>query len=440
MDQAILLKLIEKCQEILDYYSKHYQQTKISTVLLVGLTGSGKSTIFNFLSGANFQFNAKSYLEIINKSDNYSKINEGMISITKAPNYFFNKQNNHLIIDFPGFQDTNGDFDQLLFDLLFNKIVTTGSIKLIYIQKNPEAHLLNRGTDLQQFLKQLKNPKISLLLNSYLDDLPDEELIQSIKQNLTEVNLQNSIDKILVLRKAKKSSLNQIFNDNSRKHLWSQIEQVKENKIEPQQLNQSEKISFQIQNLLLTIMNEYLVLLNENFDQKYKNLFEKDAEDILKNMQELLDFVKNGNKKTPYKWYLNFIAICEKMANNLSIKNQIIDGSKNFIKIFQYFEQFSHLISGYNQLDYVNSIAKYKLKMFEELFNSRKEALKKSQIDYNIMKLYQQQLDNNETIEKLQKEKFELHKEIEKMKIEKYEQQIKINQLKEELKYKQSLK
>lgn len=30
-------------------------------------------------------------MEIINNSYNYSKINEGMISITKTPNYFFNK-------------------------------------------------------------------------------------------------------------------------------------------------------------------------------------------------------------------------------------------------------------------------------------------------------------------------------------------------------------
>lgn len=37
-----------------------------------------------------------------------------------------------------------------------------------------------------------------------MDELSDEELIKSIKNNLTEVNLQNSIDKILVLRKAKK--------------------------------------------------------------------------------------------------------------------------------------------------------------------------------------------------------------------------------------------
>ncbi|CAD8210831.1 unnamed protein product [Paramecium pentaurelia] len=339
MDQAILLKFIEKCQEILDQYSKHYQQTKISTVFLVGFTGSGKSTIFNFLSGANFQFNGKQ-MEIINNSDNYSKINEGMISITKTPNYFFNKQNNHLIIDFPGFQDTNGNFDQLLFDLLFNKIVTSGPIKLIHIQKNPENYIPNRGMDLQQFMKQLNNPKFSLLLNSYVDDLSDEELIECIQEQLTQARIKTSIDKILVLRNAKKQSLKEIFNDNSRKNLWSQIEQVKENKIEPQQLNQSEKISLEIQNQLLTIVNEYLVLLNENFDQKYKNLSEKDTEDIIKNMQELLDFVKNGNKKTPYKWYLNFIAICEKMANNLSIKIQIIDGSKISQKYFNILNSF----------------------------------------------------------------------------------------------------
>lgn len=66
------------------------------------------------------------------------------------------------------------------------------------------------------------------------------------------------------------------------------------------------------------------------------------------------------------------------MANNLSIKSEIIDDSKSFIKIFQYFEQFSHLISGYKQLDFINSIGKNKLKTIEELFNTRIEAFKKS--------------------------------------------------------------
>lgn len=38
-------------------------------------------------------------------------MNPGLESVTKEPNFFYNESNKHLIIDFPGFLDTNGDWD-----------------------------------------------------------------------------------------------------------------------------------------------------------------------------------------------------------------------------------------------------------------------------------------------------------------------------------------
>ena len=35
----------------------------------------------------------------------------GMNSVTKDPNFYYNSKNNHMIIDFPGFNDTNGELD-----------------------------------------------------------------------------------------------------------------------------------------------------------------------------------------------------------------------------------------------------------------------------------------------------------------------------------------
>lgn len=32
----------------------------------------------------------------------------GLKSVTKEPFYYFNKDNNYLLIDFPGFNDTDG--------------------------------------------------------------------------------------------------------------------------------------------------------------------------------------------------------------------------------------------------------------------------------------------------------------------------------------------
>lgn len=36
---------------------------------------------------------------------------DGMKSITKRPKYYYNDQLKHLLIDFPGFYDTNGEMD-----------------------------------------------------------------------------------------------------------------------------------------------------------------------------------------------------------------------------------------------------------------------------------------------------------------------------------------
>lgn len=38
-------------------------------------------------------------------------MNSGMKSVTKEPKYFYNETFNHLLIDFPGFHDTNGEMD-----------------------------------------------------------------------------------------------------------------------------------------------------------------------------------------------------------------------------------------------------------------------------------------------------------------------------------------
>lgn len=49
------------------------------------------------------------------------------------------------MIDFPGFKDTEGELDQLVIQLLFNKIISSKKIKLIYIIQQSLFDLPNRG-------------------------------------------------------------------------------------------------------------------------------------------------------------------------------------------------------------------------------------------------------------------------------------------------------
>lgn len=79
----------------------------MKVLILVGITGSGKSTIFNLLCGAKFKLieneDGVEELELDEISQEFSVMKGGMQSVTKEPKYYFNEEFNHLLIDFPGF-------------------------------------------------------------------------------------------------------------------------------------------------------------------------------------------------------------------------------------------------------------------------------------------------------------------------------------------------
>ncbi|CAD8152030.1 unnamed protein product [Paramecium octaurelia] len=405
--ESILMNLIGKFQKLIAQFDDNNKKRNISVVLLVGLTGSGKSTIFNFLSGADFTIDENKELLIKNPSNRYSKMIGGMNSITKEPNFYHNYENNHLIIDFPGFQDTSGDWDRLLFELLFHKIATSGPIKIIYVIKNPENNLPNRGSDLQEFIKQvfLKGndniQKFNLLLNCYLEDLSEEKLQNKIKDDLNSVNLSQQIDKILVVRKAKKiDQLQLIFNDQQRQILLQQIKQMQPITIQPQKLPKSEIISDYLRTTTLKTIEKYGNILCDVFDNSYTKLSESQSKKTEQEMQQLLQVIKKDNQESPLNWYINFISICEELAQNLSSKCDIMNSSNNFKEIFVYFSQFSDLIKGYEEMTIMKSIAKDQLRKIEKIISTRLEFLEKAQQDRaKIIEIENQQSQLQQTMD-----------------------------------------
>ncbi|CAD8066625.1 unnamed protein product [Paramecium primaurelia] len=378
-EEKKLLEMSQIIQKLVEEFTRN-TKNQGSVVLFVGSTGSGKSTTFNFLSGAEFKLNDDEELELKNILKNFSNMNPGLESVTKEPNFFYNESNKHLIIDFPGFLDTNGDWDQLLIELLFNKIVSLGELKIIYVLNNPQNTLQNRGSDLQEFLKQLDNPKINLILNCYMANWADEKLINKIKNDLEQVKssvnepkLIDLIDKILVKRKASnQDQLNSIFNNEQRQIFWKEIEELSKIKIKPRRIHKSEIISQYIISKATNIIQEYGDILSLIFEQ---NNNQEDEKYNQQQHQKLLQFqvlLKNKNKLSPLQWFLDFIKICEELTLNL-YKSK----SGDFLKIFQYFEQFQEFIDGYQYLDNINKQAQQNLQQVEKLFHLKIESQEK---------------------------------------------------------------
>ncbi|CAK79310.1 unnamed protein product (macronuclear) [Paramecium tetraurelia] len=243
-----ILKVIDKCQELLSTFSNHAKKN-IEIVLLVGTTGAGKFTLFNFLSGADFKIQDRE-LQLKNPSNKFSEMKGGMSSVTKEPKYYFNSEYNHLLIDFPGFQDTDGELDQLLMELLFQRVVTSMPIKVVYVLKNNESTLPNRGIQIIEFVDQLfKNSNLSvnkfnLLLNCYLEELSDEELIRNIRMELKQANKNNYIDNILIVRKVMNSEdLNIYFANGKRNEQWSKLEKIKPIQLKPRSIPNTDILS-----------------------------------------------------------------------------------------------------------------------------------------------------------------------------------------------------
>ncbi|CAK64914.1 unnamed protein product (macronuclear) [Paramecium tetraurelia] len=415
------LDLVEKCQKIIDQYE---QDDEISTVLLIGNHYSGKSTVFNFLSGANFNFNDEAkQIEIANKQDKFSQMNNGTKSITKTPlNVYKNNQNNHVIIDFPAeFLNTDKSKDQQLIKLLFNKVVTSGPIKLIYILQCYDDCLPNRGTDLVHFSKMLNNPNFSLLLNKNHSEKSDEQLICKIKKQWEEsyqINFNKTpkkVEQIHILKKAYKNSLEVIFNDYSRKTLWCLIEQAKEIEIKPLEIPYGDELNLYKNNLEWEFVNDYLNhLLQENQNQKDQKQTENDEE-------ELFYFVKIRNQKTALQWYQKFFELCNKIIQITSINSNKMVEKQGFNKI-----------NCQSNLDVIISFVKNQLQNIEEIYQKRKQYLNIQQNLEKKMNLQFKEIQN--TIKKLLEGQFQLEKENLRLKTENEKEKLQRQILEKQLK------
>ncbi|CAD8187687.1 unnamed protein product [Paramecium octaurelia] len=395
-----ILKIVDKCQGLFSTFNNTAEK-KIEIVLFVGKTGAGKSTLFNFLSGAEFKIQERE-LELRNPSNKFSEMKGGMNSVSKEPNYYFNSEYNHLLIDFPGFQDTNGQFDQLLIELIFQKVVTQLPIKVVYVIKNNESTLPDRGIDIIEFIDKLFKKsnldinKFNLLLNCYLENLSDFELKRKIRRELTNANKNNYIDNILIMRKVQNAEdLKNVFTTQKRNEQWKALQQIKPVQLKPQSIPKFAIISQYLIQQISMIADEYNRIIYDNVEKLCEQMNNSIKSEQIRQTQSIIQVITKAEVKDASEWYTTFIENCGKIPNI----NQIERNLNNFKKIFHFCSQFQNQIENYSEVIF-------------SIKNTQKKFQKLQENIDQIIKNQQEKTQRESQIANLSSQKEELKKEV----------------------------
>ncbi|CAD8186655.1 unnamed protein product [Paramecium pentaurelia] len=358
IDEKTLLETIDRISAQLDYFEQKLQ-SNLQVLLLVGNTGSGKSTIFNFLCGAKFKYvvtDDEEYLDLANNSDLYSEMNSGMKSVTREPKYYYHETINHLLIDFPGFHDTNGEIDQLIIQMIFYKFITRSNVKIAYVITHPQVNFFERGHALQSFInsvfkeKNVDISKLALILNHYNDNMKEEKLIINVQKQLKEIEVAKHEWISVIRRINSQEKLDEVFSVDNREKLWCELITVNEIQFQPQFLPYSDRISTYITEKSSLILNQICQQMDYNLSIKSKEL--NDEQFIL--LQSLINSISHILSQTPEHiedWFNKFINVSLELSSTFHFENDISEKSTNFLKIFNFFSFFSEFIYGYSAFE-----------------------------------------------------------------------------------------
>ncbi|CAK90468.1 unnamed protein product (macronuclear) [Paramecium tetraurelia] len=426
IDEKTLLETIDRISLQLDQF-EYKMKSNLQVLILVGDTGSGKSTIFNFLCGAKFKYvinDDEEYLDLADKSDQYSEMSSGMKSVTKEPKYFYNETFNHLLIDFPGFHDTSGEISQLIIQMIFYKFITKSNVKIAYVLFHPQTNFISRGIALQQFIKtvfkekNLEISKLALILNHFNENMKEEKLIINVQKQLKEVETVKH-EWISVIRRINSpEKLNEVFSEENREKLWFELITVNEIPFQPQFLPYSDRISTYITEKSNLILNLIFQKLKEINDEQF----------IL--LQSLIGSIQHILSTTPEHtedWFNKFINVSLELSQTFHFENDIHEKSQNFLKIFNFFSFFSEFISGYSTFEkhclQVQQKCSYFLETLQKKIELQRVNEEKLREQQNRIKAEQQL--NTESQIRIQKEQMYAQEYENRIR---YEQQLKMEQ------------
>lgn len=129
--------LVQAIQHNLQEGLKNLTLTQEDRILFIGNTGSGKSTLINYLAGAKLQvIKEKGLLRILLATDEdvnkYMKIGHKQTSETVVPRLLQDKSLGWSYCDCPGFGDVRGPEYDIPNALFLNKVTDARKIKIVW--------------------------------------------------------------------------------------------------------------------------------------------------------------------------------------------------------------------------------------------------------------------------------------------------------------------
>ncbi|CAK65029.1 unnamed protein product (macronuclear) [Paramecium tetraurelia] len=414
---------------------------KLNTILLIGDTGSGKSFVFNWVCGAKFKFE-DNVLKLTESQDNkFSAQSNAMQSVTYIPN--FNKIDDHLIIDFPGFKDTKGKYSQLSIKLMFDEIVTKTNVKIAVVIPQSTTKLEERGTHIQELIKSAftsKNTKfdsIGLIINSFQDDPENqtydekivikkfqEQLSLKAEQDKENAHIYQALSKqIIIIEDIYELNLSTALSDDTKNSVISKLKAISAVSYKPDYQDENQVVGSYITQELRKSITSYQRLLQKKKEDAKLNGLQQCLDNLKSEIKKMKDISKddcNGQSE----WIKNLLSKLEQSKDKK-------ESSEKFLSIFQYFFKYKESISGYlnfelSKKQLKKSIKQYIIELEEEQKRQKekKEEEEKKQAEINAKHDREQQ--NLQLKIEEQNNKFEHNLELKKLKQSEQAEQIKI--------------
>ncbi|CAD8194565.1 unnamed protein product [Paramecium pentaurelia] len=351
---------------------------KLNTILLIGNTGSGKSFIFNWVSGAKFEYSNGELKFIQSEGQNFSVQSNAMQSVTYIPN--FNKiDEDYLIIDFPGFKDKKGKYSQLSIKLMFDEIVTKTNVKIAVVLYQPTTKLEERGAHIQEFIQSAftsqntKFDSIGLIINKFSKKVYEDSIKQIQKQIIekslvdkTNENVYQALSKqIIIMEDVYYDNIVDVLSENARQSVISRLKQISPISYQPDYQDENQVVSSYIKQELEKIFKKYnKTLQKQKVDAKSNKYQLQNFINTLKDLIKQLNEISQNDCDPQTQLIKHFISKIEQSKDEKQ-------SQEKFFCIYQYFFKYKESISGYQYFKDKKKQLKKIIKLFIDELQER---------------------------------------------------------------------